>query len=432
MFTFAAERGDYPRAATALARAAVAEIDLTAHTGVHPRIGALDVLPFVPLGAATMADAVAVAHAVGREIGETLRRAGPALRGRLAPAASPEPRGDPPGRARRPARPGCASRRGHPTTGRGTLHPTAGAIAVGARGPLVAWNLVLDRPDLALARRIARTIRASNGGLPCLKALGLPLAHTGQVQVSMNLTDYRTTSMAEVFTAVEIEARRAPARRSPTSELIGLVPRAALDDFATVAPDFAARHRDAVLEDRLRACGLPGSSQPRNMNAPRYLADPMSASGRPLAGAVLAVAAGSLLSGGLCAARRLAQPMFIRSGSRSRTGLFAAGCLFAAEPGCGWDAIAANRIENVRGVPRDRRFRQCSAMWLGAMKAVRSVRRRLVTAGYIASSAAPSPPRRAGAMPNARIFRYRLLRSTSRTSAVREMLPCCSASVRRM
>lgn len=255
VLTFAADAVTIARAATALARAAVAEIDLTAHAGVHPRIGALDVLPFVPLGSATMADAVVIAQAVGREIGETLGI--PVL---FYEAASRPPhrrsleairRGGLDGLAARLAEPGWT-----PDYGPMTLHPTAGAIAVGARGPLVAWNLVLDRPDLQLARRIARTIRTSNGGLPCLKALGLPLAHTGQVQVSMNLTDYRTTSMAEVFTAVEIEAARDGAAIA-SSEIIGLVPRDALDDLAAQAPAVAATHRGQILEDRLAACGLP-------------------------------------------------------------------------------------------------------------------------------------------------------------------------------
>jgi glutamate formiminotransferase len=256
VFTFAADDVTIARAAIALARAAVTEIDLAAHAGVHPRIGALDVLPFVPLGSATMADAVAVAHAVGREIGEALGV--PVL---LYEAASRPPHRRSLEAIRRGGLAGLAARLHEPAWtpdyGPAALHPTAGAMAVGARGPLVAWNLVLDRPDLALARRIARIIRTSNGGLPCLKALGLPLAHTGQVQVSMNLTDYRTTSMAEVFTAVEIEAARGGATIAE-SELVGLIPRAALDDFATVAPELAARHRDAVLEDRLAAKGLPG------------------------------------------------------------------------------------------------------------------------------------------------------------------------------
>jgi glutamate formiminotransferase len=256
VFTFAAEAGAIAAAAVALARAAVAEIDLGAHTGVHPRIGALDVLPFVPLGAATIADAVALAHAVGREIGETLGV--PVF---LYEAASRPPHRRSLEAIRRGGLAGLAARLHEPAWtpdyGPAALHPTAGAMAVGARGPLVAWNLVLDRPDLALARRIARTIRTSNGGLPCLKALGLPLEHTGQVQVSMNLTDYRTTSMADVFTAVDIEAARAGASIAG-SEIIGLVPRAALADLARVAPRFAGSHRAAVLEDRLAALGLTG------------------------------------------------------------------------------------------------------------------------------------------------------------------------------
>jgi glutamate formiminotransferase len=256
VFTFAAEAPTIGRAAVALAAAVADEVDLTAHTGVHPRVGALDVLPFVPLGSASMDDAIAIAHAVGREIGEALEI--PVF---LYEAASRPPHRRSLESIRRGGLEGLAARLAEPAWspdyGPRTLHATAGAMAVGARGPLVAWNLVLDRPDLALARRIARTIRTSNGGLPCLKALGLPLAHTGQVQVSMNLTNYRTTSMADVFRAVEAEARRAGAAVA-ASEIIGLVPRAALDDLAVVAPDIAASHGGQVLEDRLVARGLPG------------------------------------------------------------------------------------------------------------------------------------------------------------------------------
>jgi glutamate formiminotransferase len=143
-----------------------------------------------------------------------------------------------------------------PDYGPAALHATAGAMAIGARGPLIAWNLVLDRADLPLARHIARTVRTSGGGLPCLKALGLALEHSGKVQVSLNLTAYRTTSMADVFRAVDAEARRAGAAIAD-SEIIGLVPRAALDDLNEVAPAFAARHREAVLEERLASRGLP-------------------------------------------------------------------------------------------------------------------------------------------------------------------------------
>jgi glutamate formiminotransferase len=260
VLTFAGDAAAVARAALALARAAVAEIDLAAHTGVHPRVGALDVLPFVPLGGATIDDAVAIAHAVGREIGESLGV--PVL---LYEAASRPPHRRSLEAIRRGGLDGLAARLRQPAWtpdyGPGTPHPTAGAVAVGARGPLVAWNLVLNRPDLALARRIARTIRTSNGGLPCLKALGLPLAHTGQVQVSMNLTDYRVTSMAEVFRAVLAEAIAAGADIA-ASEIIGLVPRAALDDLEGVAPTLASQHRGAVLEDRLASLGLPAVSPP--------------------------------------------------------------------------------------------------------------------------------------------------------------------------
>ena len=182
VFTFAADGATIARAAVALATAVKAEVDLTAHAGVHPRVGALDVLPFVPLGSASMDDAVAIAHAVGREIGASLEI--PVF---LYEAASRPPHRRSLEAIRRGGLEGLRARLGEPAWtpdyGPRTLHPTAGAMAVGARGPLVAWNLVLDRPDLALARRVARAIRSSNGGLPCLKALGLPLQHLSLIHI---------------------------------------------------------------------------------------------------------------------------------------------------------------------------------------------------------------------------------------------------------
>ena len=218
VFTFAADRAHLERAAAALAAAAIAEIDLTTHAGVHPRIGALDVLPFVPLGSASMDEAVAIAHAVGRAIAETLHV--PVF---LYEAAARSAERRPLEALRRGGLAGLAARlrerAWRPDYGPATLHPTAGAMAIGARGPLVAWNLVLDRADLPLARHIARTIRASGGGLPHLKALGLALEHTGQVQVSMNLTDYRTTSMADasVPSKPRRETRARPSRTAKSS-----------------------------------------------------------------------------------------------------------------------------------------------------------------------------------------------------------------------
>ncbi|MEO5821126.1 MAG: glutamate formimidoyltransferase [Vicinamibacteraceae bacterium] len=264
VFTFAGERPTVEQAARALAAIAAAEIDLTAHAGVHPRIGALDVLPFVPLGSASMDDAIAAAHDLGRHVGDIL-----GIPVFLYEAAARSPVRQPLEAVRRGGLAGLAARlcdpAWQPDYGPATLHPTAGAMAIGARGPLVAWNLVLDRADLPLAQHIARTVRASGGGLTHLKALGLALEHTGQVQVSMNLTNYRTTSMAEVFRAVDAEARRAGAVIAD-SEIIGLVPRAALADLAVVAPEWASRHAAQALEDRLTACGLPALS-PASGNA---------------------------------------------------------------------------------------------------------------------------------------------------------------------
>ena len=224
---FAADGDHIQRAAAALAAAAIAEVDLTTHAGVHPRIGALDVLPFVPLGSASMDDAVAIAHAVGRAIGETLRLRCFSTKPRRARRIG--------GRSKRCARrlDGLAavygSRRGSPTTAR----PRApDGRRDGGRRTRCAGGLE-PRPRSARRRwpGTSRARRTSGGGLPCLKALGLALEHSGKVQVSLNLTDYRTTSMADVYRAVDAEARRAGATIAD-SEIIGLVPRAALDDFA--------------------------------------------------------------------------------------------------------------------------------------------------------------------------------------------------------
>jgi glutamate formiminotransferase len=226
-------------AAVAGAAACARLIDLTAHRGVHPRMGALDVLPFVPLGEATRLsgaadpdlDCAALAVRAGRRIaaeagvpvylyGAAARRpertALPAVRGRgfealrAALAAGP------------PATPDPA-----PDLGGPALHPTAGATAVGARNVLIAYNLELAGADLDLARRIAATVRERGGGLPAVRAMGVPLNERGLVQVSMNLLDYKVTPPAVAFAAVAELAERAGARVE-ASEIVGLVPAAAL------------------------------------------------------------------------------------------------------------------------------------------------------------------------------------------------------------
>lgn len=259
-------------AAVAGAAACARLIDLTTHQGVHPRMGALDVLPFVPLGAATSLrggvdpdlDCAALAERAGRRIaaeagvpvylyGAAARRpdraALPAVRGRgfealreafLAPAG-PGARG--PGRA--------------PDFGGPGLHPTAGATAVGAREVLIAYNVELAGADLELARRIAAAVRERDGGLPAVRAMGVALEHRGRggpgenrVQVSMNLLDYKVTPPAAAFAAVAELAERAGARVE-ASEIVGLVPAAALAGTDPATLRLRGFTPELVLERRL-------------------------------------------------------------------------------------------------------------------------------------------------------------------------------------
>ena len=188
------------RAARAIARAAVAEIDLRAHVGVHPRFGAVDVVPFVPYGGATMADAVTARDGFVAWIAAELRV--PAFRYGDGGPSLPDVRR----RAFRDLR---------PDAGPAEPHPTAGAVAVGARGPLVAFNVWLAAPDLELARRVAAAVRS-----PGIRALGLLVGD--RVQVSMNLVDPGRMGPAEASDAVAALVPVAGA------ELVGLVPEAVL------------------------------------------------------------------------------------------------------------------------------------------------------------------------------------------------------------
>jgi glutamate formiminotransferase len=241
------------RAADAAFRAvaqAAARIDLRQHVGVHPRIGATDVVPFVPVSGIGLEDCAALAAEVGRRIWEEL-----GVPVYLYEAA-----------ARRPERRNLADiRRGGfeglreavrtnparlPDFGGPELHPSAGATVVGARKFLVAFNVNLATADVEAARRIARKVRASSGGLPCVKAIGLPLASHGLAQVSMNLTDFEVTGVGRAFAAVREEAAREGVAVAG-SELIGLAPRAAFEDAAASLLALEAFHRGMVLENRI-------------------------------------------------------------------------------------------------------------------------------------------------------------------------------------
>jgi glutamate formiminotransferase len=216
-------------AAVAGAAACARLIDLTNHRGVHPRMGALDVLPFVPLGEATRLsgaadpdlDCAALAVRAGRRIAA---EAGVPVYLNGAAARRPDRAALPAVRGR-----GFESLRDAPDPDLGGpgLHPTAGATAVGAREVLIAYNVELAGADLELARRIAAAVRERDGGLPAVRAMGVALAERGLVQVSMNLLDYKVTPPAAAFAAVAELAERAGARVE-ASEIVGLVPAAAL------------------------------------------------------------------------------------------------------------------------------------------------------------------------------------------------------------
>jgi len=261
VFTFLGSPGAVVNAALALADAVVAEIDMRDHRGIHPRIGALDVLPFVPLAGMTMAETVALAHAAGRTL--AARHAvpvyyyGSAARRPARRALRELRHGEYEGLAAR-----LASAEGAPDDGPARFDARTGAVLVGARDVLVAYNVWLADDDLAAARAIARTVRASGGGLPAVQALGLPLASRGRVQVSMNLLDHRLTPIPAAFDRVREEAARA-GLGIDRGELVGLAPRAA---FAGRAPSSvglaglpAAAYLDTWLGDA-RERGEPAAT----------------------------------------------------------------------------------------------------------------------------------------------------------------------------
>jgi glutamate formiminotransferase / 5-formyltetrahydrofolate cyclo-ligase len=212
--------------AVAACNRAVELIDMRRHEGEHPRIGAVDVVPFIPFGSAQMADAVDIAHRFGKTF--SARNSIPVYF--YGEAALHEKR----------KRLSDIRRGGYerfkekireplwkPDAGSGAFNEKSGATAVGARIPLIAFNINLDTDDIGIAKAIACEIRTSGGGLPCLKAIGVQLKTRKLAQVSMNLTDYRTTSLRTVFDVVNKKAQSQGAGILE-SELIGLIPQAAL------------------------------------------------------------------------------------------------------------------------------------------------------------------------------------------------------------
>jgi glutamate formiminotransferase len=237
VITFAGSRTDVEHAAVAEVATALEHIDLTAHAGVHPRLGSADVVPFVPLAGATMREAVDIANSVGERIWRELR-----LPVFLYEAAARHPERRRLERVRRGSLP--------PDIGGPELHPTGGACIVGARHFLIAWNVNLASNDVAAAKKIARAIRESSGGFACVKALGLELRSRGIVQVSMNLTDFERSPIPVVYDAIR---RHADELQVPIveAELIGFLPQAAYDQVKGTGIPFTDFTEDRVIENRI-------------------------------------------------------------------------------------------------------------------------------------------------------------------------------------
>ncbi len=255
VLTMAGEADAVVRALEATIEVAIRDIDMEQHSGEHPRIGAIDVIPFVPLGDTTIADTIEVARSFGRRIADRYglpvylyaRAAQRPDRVRLADVR----RGGYEG-----LRDEIAQNGREPDFGPIRTHPRAGAVAVGARPFLIAWNINLESADVELARRIARRVRESGGGLPAVQAKGFMIEELGCAQVSMNLLDFTTTPMWRVFEEVRAIAAE-DGIRLRESELIGLAPLAAFLDVATHAGSdadapVARRFADAAGYLRLR------------------------------------------------------------------------------------------------------------------------------------------------------------------------------------
>ena len=251
VFTFLGEPDAVEAAALVLAAAVFRNVDMRRHHGVHRRIGALDVVPFVPLRDMTMEEAAARARAVGERLA---RIHGLPVYFYGAAATTPARRALPAIRAGEyeglPAR--LADPAWRPDAGPARFDPEKGATAVGARDILVAYNVWLDSADVDAARAIARAIRESSGGLPKLQAMGLPLARQHLVQVSMNLLDYRVTSLARAFDAVQSEADRRGIAVN-RGELVGLAPHAAFGGRAPESVGLGNMTPEQYLETHLES-----------------------------------------------------------------------------------------------------------------------------------------------------------------------------------
>lgn len=294
--TFAGPKEAVAEAAIRGVERAVALIDLNQHSGVHPRIGAADVVPFVPVQGVTLEDCVRIAEQVGEELWKRLK-----VPVYLYEAA-----------ARRPSRVNLEDvRRGQfeglrdevrvnperrPDFGDSELHPTAGATVVGVRKFLIAWNVNLNTPDIQIAKSIAKAIRFSSGGFRYVKAMGVPLASRGLAQVSMNLTDFEQTPLHRVFDAVRTEAGRYGAS-IVGSEIVGLIPKRAIEMTAEWFLRAENFQPSMIFENRLAESAGSGAGLAGFLDE---LAAPTATPGggsAAAAGAAMAAALGAMVAG---------------------------------------------------------------------------------------------------------------------------------------
>ena len=225
-------------------------IDLTQHQGAHPRIGAADVVPFIPIEGVTLEDCVAISRHVGAEIWKRFQ-----VPVYLYEAAAARPERQNLENIRRGQFEGLRAEVGtnpdrRPDFGNNSLHSTAGATVVGARKPLIAYNVYLNTADVEIAKKIAKAARFSNGGFRFVKGMGVPVR--GMAQVSMNLTDFDQTPIARVFEFVKREAARYGAM-PVSSEIVGLIPKRALEQAAEWFLQVENFDSSLILENRLAA-----------------------------------------------------------------------------------------------------------------------------------------------------------------------------------
>lgn len=294
VLTFAGAPEAVAEAAFLGAREALRRIDLTIHRGEHPRVGATDVIPLVPIRGVTMEECISLARSLGRRVADELR----------IPVFLYEQAATVPFRTRiedirRGGLDELAERmrlepKWAPDFGDAKMHRTAGATIIGARRPLIAFNVNLASNKLDLAKAIATRVRGSDGGLPSVKALGIPLKRRGLVQVTMNLTNYEETPVHVAFEAVKAEAAK-HGISVHSSELVGLIPEAAAAQIVRHYLQFEHFEPDEVLEARL----AQAQAQDLSLTVAPFLEAVSTPAAGPGGGSVAAMVSGAAIALGL-------------------------------------------------------------------------------------------------------------------------------------